>query len=269
MVSISKGKSLQMTVDNYFYLFISQISTLNLLQSDQSTLNADQWNLLSNLVHCFDEYSGFSSVERFIQEQNALPVKLRFKCSSVKDFFTSMMTQIQLVFEKNRDLLSLSPQDRTILFQTTIEHTASVGGMFVLRQHQLFDYASFYNSAEIIFRPTAAAFIRRVINQLDPDDKFIKIIFAILSFSTINYTVYTRFDLTNLTNIKGILSIQHMYTELAWRYILYKYGHHQAVRRFLNLIICLLFAIDAIVEAHESKPFTEIIDSVIEQTLCL
>jgi len=232
-------------------------------------LSGDQWNLLSNLIHCFDEYSGYSFVDCYIQDQNTLPVKLRFKYSSVKDFFTSTKTKIQLVCEKNRDLLLLSQQDRTSLFRTTIEYTTSVGGMFTIRQHQLFDYASFYNSAEIIFRPTSAAFTRRVINHLDPDDTFIKIIFAVLSFSTINCTVYTRFDLTNLTNIKAILSIQHMYTELAWRYILYKYGDYQAMIRFSNLIRCLLFAIDAIVEAHESKPFTEIIDSVIEQTLCL
>jgi hypothetical protein len=56
-----------------------------------------------------------------------------------------------------------------------------------------------------------------------------------------------------------------MYTELTWRYLLYKYGHHQAVVRFSNLIGCLFQAKYATVEAHESKEFIEVIDSAIEQ----
>ncbi len=123
-------------------------------------MNIEQWNLLSNLVHCFDEYNRFSFVKQFIQDQNALPVKLRFKCPLVKDFFTSTKTKIQLVSEKNPDLLLLSPHDRTSLLRTTIKHITSVSGMFVLRQHHLFEYPSFYNSAGLIFGSTAAAFTK-------------------------------------------------------------------------------------------------------------
>jgi hypothetical protein len=226
----------------------------------------DHWSLLSNLVHHFDECSGSSFVDRFLHDQNALPVRLRFKYPAVIEFFTSMMTKIQLVFEKNRDLLSLSSLDRTTLLLSTVEYTSSIGTIFILRQAQLFDYASFYNSAELIFRPSATALIRRVIDQLDSDDTFIKIILAVLSFSTINYTVYTKSTATNLTNIKSILPRQDMYTELAWRYLLHKYGFEQAVKRFSNLLRCLFTLNDAIVEAHQSEQFIEIIGSVIEQT---
>ncbi|CAF3960500.1 unnamed protein product, partial [Rotaria sordida] len=58
-----------------------QIPTLNLLELNRSILSMDQWNLLSNLVNCFDENSGYAFVERFIVEQNRLPLKLRFKYS--------------------------------------------------------------------------------------------------------------------------------------------------------------------------------------------
>ena len=235
------------------------------MQSDQSTLTIDQWNLLSNLVHNFDDHSGYSFVDRFIHDQNALPVKLRFKHSSVSDFFTSMAGKVQLVFEKNRDHLSLSSHDRSTLLLNTVEYTASLGGMFILQQAQLLDYPSFYQSIEMIFRPAAAAFIKCAINQLDPDVTFIKIIFAVLSFSTINYTIYTKSSSINPTNIKAILPIQDRYTELTWRYLLHKYGHHQAVQRFSNLIRCLFRVNDSIVEAHQSQQFTEIIDSVVKQ----
>ncbi|CAF0971752.1 unnamed protein product [Rotaria sp. Silwood1] len=248
------------------------IPTLNLLESDQSILSVDQWNLLSNLVHRFDENSGYAFVERFIDQQNRLPLKLRFKHSSVNDFFTSMKRNIQLVFEKNRHFLSLSHHDRTALLRSTVEYTTSVGGMFTVRQYKLFDYPPFYESAEMIFHPSAAMLTKCVIDQLDPDNTFIKLVLAIVAFSTINYTVYRKNIQIGFTNIKAILPIQDMYTDLTWRYLLYKYGHREAVIRFSKLLRCLFLVIWAIVEAHESQKFTEMIDYVIEQTeqtLCL
>jgi hypothetical protein len=177
-----------------------------------------------------------------------------------------MMGKVQLIFEKNRDLLSLSSLDRTNLLLSTVKYTSSIGTIFILRQAQLFNYPSFYNSAELIFQPTATALIRRVIDQLDSDDTFIKIILTVLSFSTINYTVYTESAPINRTNVKFMLPHHDMYTELAWRYLLHKYGHDQAVKRFSNLIRCLFIVNDAVVEAHQSEQFIEIIGSIIEHT---
>ncbi len=229
-------------------------------------MSNNQWNLLSNLVHSFDEYSGYSFVERFIQDQTALPLKLRFKHSSVNDFFTSMLSNVQLTFEKNRDFLLLSFHDRSILLRNTAEYTSSIGGMFLMRQAHLFDHPSFYNSAEIIFRPSAVACTRRVIDQLDSDNTFIKLVFVILAFSTMNYTIYSKSATVDLINIKAILPIQDMYTELVWRYLLHKYDHYEAVMRFSNLIRCLLQVNNAIVEAHQSRQFNEIIECVIKKT---
>ncbi|CAF3442415.1 unnamed protein product [Rotaria sp. Silwood1] len=245
---------------------VYKIPTLNLLQSDQSILTLDQWNLLSNLVHCFDENSGYTFVERFIEEQNRLPLKLRFKHSLVYDFFTSMMGNVQIAFEKNRDFLSLSRHDRITLLRSTVEYTSTIGSMFTLRQYKLFDYPPFYESAEMIFQPSATIFIKRVIDQLDSDNTFIKLILAIVAFSTINYIVYRKNTEIDMANNKVILPFQDMYTDLTWRYLLYKYDHHEAVKRFLNLLRCLFSANKAIVEAYEAQKFTDIIDSIIEQT---
>ncbi|CAF1005107.1 unnamed protein product [Rotaria sordida] len=176
-----------------------------------------------------------------------------------------MMSKVQRVFEKNRDSLLLSPHDRTILLENTIEYTATIGGMFLLRQARLFDDVTFVKSAEIIFQPSAMVFIKRVIGQFDSDDTFIKLVLTILAFSTINYTVYRKNTQTNLTNIKAILSIQNLYTDLTWRYLLYKYGHHEAVIHFSNLLRCLFSVNGVIVEAYESQQFIDIIDFVFQE----
>lgn len=241
----------------------------NSIQSDQAILNNEQRNLLSNLIHCFDEHGGCLFVERFIKDQNSLPTQSHFEYLSVKDFFTSIKLKIVHVLEKNRDFHLLSLNDRNILLRTTVKHCSSLGGMFTLRQHKLFDYPSFYKSAEIIFRPESAALTQRVINQFDSDYTFIKLILAIISFSTINYTFYTDNNQVNLMNIKAILFIQDMYIELAWRYLLYRYNEHEAIRYFLNIIRCILLVNDAIVAAHRSEQFSQMIDTLLEQSLHL
>ncbi|CAF2132202.1 unnamed protein product, partial [Rotaria magnacalcarata] len=57
------------------------------------------------------------------------------------------MSKVQLVFEKNRDFLLLSQHDRTVLLKNTVEYTATIGGMFILRQSRLLDDFSFSQSA--------------------------------------------------------------------------------------------------------------------------
>jgi len=221
-----------------------------------STLSSNHWNLLSNLVNHFDEHGGYSYVQQFIHEQNVLPVKLRFKLSAVRQFFLSIQTKMQFVFENNQHFLLLSRYDRQILLRQTIEHRTILGALFAIRQHQLFDNASFYHSTELIFQSQATTFMRQITDRLDLDDTLIKLIMAILSFSTNNSTVYTKSTKTTFfLNIRRILAIQNLYVDLTWRYILYKYGYVESILKFNKLIQCIFLVNDVIVHAYESQEF--------------
>jgi hypothetical protein len=229
-------------------------------------LNVDQWNDLSNLVNCFDEYIGYSLVTHFIDEQTSLPPKFRFKYAPVNDFYLRMMSNIQLIFEKNRHSLSLSSDDRSFLLRNTIDCTANIGGAFILKQFQLLDFPNFFQSSEIIFQPSAIVLIKRLIEQLDQDLIFIKILFGLTSFLISNYTFYNNIPAEYLRDSKKIMDIQDMYTELIWRYLISKHNYRDAVLCFLNFLRCLFLLNDSIVQAHQQKQFTDIIDSVVEST---
>lgn len=218
------------------------------------------------MVQCFDENSGYKSVEDFIEQQNGLPLKLRFKYLSVSKFFISVMSNVQLVFERNRDFLLLSKHDRVILLESTVEYTAIIGAMFILRRSRLLDDFVFFQSTEMIFHRSAMTFVKRIIDQFDSDDTFIKLILSILSFSTTNYITYKNNSQINLTNIKAILPVQDMHIDLTWRYLAYKYGEHQAVIRFSSILRCLFSVTETIVEANEQQNFMKIIDSIIDET---
>ncbi|CAF3206419.1 unnamed protein product [Rotaria socialis] len=243
-----------------------QFSTLNLLQSDVSTLNVDQWNLLSNLIHCYDEHSGLPYAQHFINEQNSLPLKCRFKCAAIGEFIRQILHEGQLIYEKNGDFLSLCSQDRSTLIHTTVKHMSCFGGTFILYQAQLMDYPSFFQSGIILFGLPAMVTAKFLSDLFDSDMTFIKLALSILAFSTINYVVYENTASVNMKNLIEIIRIQDTYTDLSWRYLLYKYGHTEAVLRFSNLIRCILNANSAIIQAATLKEFPAIIDYVVKRT---
>jgi hypothetical protein len=239
---------------------------LNLLRSDQSTLTFDQWNLLSNLTHCYDEYSGFSLAQCYIREQNQLPPKRRFKIASVGQLFTSLLGQGQLLYEKNADFISLCPHDRSLVLHKTMKYVAGLGSCLVERYTRVLDNPGFYESAETIYGLSTLASNNRAIGLLDCDDTFVKLVLAILIFSTFDYTCYTNNVPDNLNNTKAVIRIHDMYVDLTWRYTIYKHGHERAVICFSNLIRCLFSFNNFLVEAVENKQYTDIIDSLIQRT---
>jgi hypothetical protein len=239
---------------------------LNLLQSDQSTLDVDQWNLLSNLIHCYDEHSGLSLTEHFIDEQNALPLKFRFKSQSIVEFFRCMLSEGQLIYENNGNFLSLCSHDRSTLIRSTAKHVACIDATLVGRRYGLIDHPCFYKSSEILLGSSALTSAKRTIDLVDSDITFVKLALSILAFSTISYTVYENTIPINLTNVNSIIRVQDMYIEIAWRYLLYKYGHIQAVLCFSKLIQWIFSINLTIVKVDRYKDLRAIMDYVVEQT---
>ncbi|CAF1178889.1 unnamed protein product, partial [Rotaria sordida] len=226
--------------------------TLNLLRSDQSTLAIDQWNLISNLSHCYDEYSGILLGEHYIREQNLLPLKLRFKSASMIEFFQILLDTSQSIYKNNQDFLSLSEYDRSILLHSTFIYTSILGGQPA--------------TIELIGNPNAAAANKRIAKRMDFDMITMKLFLAIISFSTIRCTIYSNTPLENLSKIKKILDIQNKYIELLWRYLLYKYNFERSVICLSNLIRCLFAINEALAEAYDFQWYTDTIDSLVQQT---
>ena len=191
---------------------------------------------------------------------------MRFKLASVAEFYISLLYEAQYVFKKNSDFISLCSHDRLILFRNTMKYVASFSACFIARYTHLLDNLAFYKSSEIIYGSNTLIVSNRVTDQFIFDSTFIKVILALLAFSTFDYTYNKNIAPVNLINFKAILRIQDMYTTLTWRYLIYKYGYEQAVICFSHLIRCLLLIDDALIEAVKSKQYTDMIDSIIKKT---
>ncbi|CAF4758919.1 unnamed protein product, partial [Rotaria sp. Silwood2] len=233
---------------------------------DQSTLSMDQWTLLSNLSHCYDEYSGLSIGERFMRGQTDLPIKIRFKSAPVLEFIKVLLDETQLLYKNNRDFLCLSTDDRSILLHTTIKHIGSLSTNFIYHKIHLFSYSAYYDTVGMITNSAAITSTKRVANRLDFDVIVLKLLLAIVCFSTFRYTVYSNTPTVNLSNIKQILYIQSTYTELIWKYLVYKYNFEGAVKCFSDLIRCLFAVHDTIVTTEEIEWFADKVDSIVQKT---
>lgn len=239
---------------------------MNPFQLNKTELNFDQWNLLSNLVHCYDEHSGYLLTERFVREQNSLPIKLRYKCGSVCELISLLAHQVQQIFKKNQNFLSLCPDDRSNLLHNIMPYVTCLSATIALRQPNLYENPAFFKAAETVFGVNPMNAAKRAYDQLDSDLSFIKLILSILIFSTIKPPVITPITSINLINIKLIFCIQEKYIELIWRYLLYRYNHEQAVICLSNVVRCLFAVIEAVKESQDIKQHKDIINAIIEET---
>ena len=124
----------------------------------------------------------------------------------------------------------------------------------------------FLQSLINLFGPAATQLGERISSQVDSDAIITKLTLAIVCFSTITFAIYSNEPPENLTNLKNILRIQETYTELLWRYLLYKYNHQHAVIRFINVIRCLFSIQDGIASVFEAQYFSDMIASLVGQT---
>ena len=239
---------------------------MNLLRADRSTLSIDQWNLLSNLSHCYDDHAGLSVGEQYMSKQNSLPCKLRFKSPSLVHLFQVVPDAAQSLYRNNRDFLSLSVADRSTLLNGTLLYTAGMSSNFIFHKIRLTEHVAFYDAVEMMTSATTASIGKRLSSRLYFDVFIMKLFLTILSFSTIRCTAFLNNTSDNLPNIKKILHIQDGYIELTWRYLLYKYDHEQAVKCFSDFIRCIFIVNEGLVEVQKVQWFTDTMDSVTEKT---
>jgi hypothetical protein len=222
--------------------------------------------MISKLSHCYDECSGLSIGERFMNKQQLLPLKMRFKSTAIMKLLQTLLDGSQLIYKNNRDFFFLPTNDRSCLLHTTFGHVASLSLNFIICKIRLIDHPSYYDILETISHPNAIPAAKRIGRRLDFDMTIFKLLLAIVSFSTTNYTVYSRTSANNLSNIKEILRIQDTYIELTWRYLLYKHNYEQAIKCVSDLLRCLFAVTETIVKSDDIQWYTDKVDDLVQQT---
>lgn len=201
-----------------------------------------------------------------MSEQSHLPHKMRFKSASIIRLYQMTLAAVQSLYKNNGDFLSLCTEDRSILLYNTLPHTGSLSSNYIASKIRLKDYPAYYEAVEMMAGAKAALLSKRLSTRLHFDLITMKLLLSILCFSTIRCTGYWKNSSANLSNIQEILRIQDAYIELTWRYLLYRYGHKQAVKCFLEFIRCVLIINEGIILSYDIHWFSKTIDSVTRKT---
>lgn len=233
---------------------------------NKSILGIHEWNTISKLIDSYNEQSELLLVQQFISEQNNIPVKIRYKCGSVRQFILSLLSKTQLLFETNEKFLLLCSHDRSILLHRHMKYIAIIKFIVISQQTDLVEHLTFSRIINSFLRTMIRTIDKCSVILLDFDVVFLQLALLIISFSTFDYTIYENIPANNLINKNTITNAQNMYIELAWRYLLSEYNYQQTIICFSNLVRTIFAVNDIFILMKNEKCFTDIIDYALQRT---
>ncbi|CAF0879805.1 unnamed protein product [Rotaria sp. Silwood1] len=241
---------------------------LGLLQNDRSTLTTNEWTLLSNCLHAFDEQNPSARIQNSLNELTSLPPKLRLKPLELTNLIRELFSSIGPLIERSSDFHSLPVNVRQILVKRNLYITGSMNGLFLCRELHVLDNMSVLNSYTQLYGCEYMIECRRKIARYDPNGSLIKIFVFILAFSS-NCSLVTydsQADLTIMSNSIHLVPIQNVYITMLWKYLIYLYGFKEAVLRFTRLIKDVLDLVNMLSQAPQTETRSRIMNPIVTET---
>lgn len=198
--------------------------------------------------------------ERYLSSQNILPIKHRFKSSSVEYFLQTLFNQTRKIFIENPHFYRLSSHDYSIILHHQMPYLILLSSSFIINQSHLFNHPGFAKTIENLF----GKFLFLHNDLFTLDIPVVKFSFAMLCFVSFDYTI----DISHSwMDMSSIVRIEHLYADIIWRYLISTYSHEKAVKYFLSLIQTFLVLIDRIVHLPDQSIFFQMVKIVIEKIM--
>lgn len=213
----------------------TSIAPLDLISTDRSLLNSMDWRILSNVIHAVDKFSVIPMMRQMISDSYTMKSDLHQSF----DLFASFYTSVRSFVNSTADFRVLITDEQRALYDRNLHGLFNYSGTFMLRDAGMFDNARNESLIVPLYGEEIVRQAKRLIERLDSDSSLIKLMHMIFAFSTNCYTVNA-----NRSNDRDallhasfrLLGTQNVYVDLIWKYMLYRYGFDQSVRRFASLI---------------------------------
>ncbi|CAF3363606.1 unnamed protein product [Rotaria sp. Silwood2] len=219
---------------------------LSLLQNDHSKLTTNEWTLLSNFLHLFEEQNPAIRIQHSLNELYSLPPKLRSKSSELLKPLRELYTCVGPLIERSPDFYTLHVHARQILIKQNLYITGVINGLFFCRELNIFHNMIALNASNQLFGSQFMIECHRKIAQYDPNGNLIKILVFILAYSS-NCSVVkydNQEDISIMPSSIDLVHIQNLYVTMLWKYLVYLYGFKEAVLRFTQLVKNVVDLID-------------------------
>ena len=241
---------------------------ISLLNHDRSTLAIEEWNLLSNIVHNYDEQNLFLRSTNFLKNQISLPPKIRSKDSHTLNHIQSLFLMIHTFINRCPLFSSLSADIRKQLIQRNLSVVGGFNGFFLGKEMNIYENEVYSNYIDNIYGNGYSQSIVQASQRLQQDGTLIKILLLVLVFST-NSAIVTYDSLNTIQiviNIEEVNQIQNILATLLWKYLSYRYGLHEAVLRFSSLVKSVLDFMKRMEQGAKIEKHWTMVNNVIEQT---
>lgn len=150
---------------------------------------------------------------------------------SLQDLLRSFFEIAGNSLRSNDDIAQLPSEDRAILPYSAAINMTCMGAQFVYYHSLLLYYELFWRCLEEIYGKTIMLFNRWSSTFAESDMTICRLSLALFAFSS-NARMFHRNRRTEYT----ILHIQNRYAEVIWKYLIYRYGYKESIRRYLGII---------------------------------
>ena len=195
-------------------------------------MNEIQWTLLSNLIHNYHDDELLSLTETIKTENTLLKM---INPSTVESLIRCFYETAGNSLRSNADIAQLQADDRSLLLYTAAANVTCIGGQLIYYHSQLINDELFWKYLEQIYGEIVICY-KRLSSKFTASDMILcKLSIPIFALST-NTRVFIRNVEGEYENTSEILNIQDKYVELIWKYLLYKYGYEESIKRYLHII---------------------------------
>ena len=248
---------------------ISKPKPLSLLNNDRSLLTIEEWNLLSNTLHAYDEQNLVIRTQHCLKEQSSLPPKLRTKQMNTLELIGSYYLAVQPFIERSPYFSTLPLDIRKIILENNFSGTGGFNTMIAAAEANVFDNENHVARCNEIYGTDYVRESERLLTRFEPNITLLKLFLMVLMFSThCSLVLYDHsIESINRSSTKSLdlLHIQNIFITMLWKYLVYQYGHEDAIRCFINMIKNYL---DVLNHMHEnvSQQHQKMVDNIIEKT---
>ena len=242
---------------------------MNLLHQDQSLLTVDEWNLLSNVIHAYDEQNFAVRAQCSLKEQSALPLKIRSKQVNTLQLIGMFYVAMQPFIERSPWFVNLPYDIRRMIIQNNLSGTGSFNAVLGTDEANLLDDEIYRRNCNEIYGKDYVAANTLFLSRLEPNKNLYKLFLMTLTFSNncslINLEHSAHWMPISTFHSYHLLTIQNVFVTMLWKYLVYQYGHHGAIRCFVRLVKNYLDLLLR-VHANQSTQHWQMVDTIVEQT---
>lgn len=222
-------------------------------------MTTEQWTLLSNIVHAYDQQDIFFNMKQALKHESSLPIKLRAKASGAANYLFRSIQSAQKLLQECPHFHTLQLGTRRALVKNNLIFTGSVNAMIIGHEVDLWNNGDYGMSLDALFGPGSFEKYLSVPKRMDTNGILFKMILFTIGFSS-NYSIITTnqsMETSRSLDSVSMVQMQDIYVTLLWKYLVYQYGFTEAVLRYASVIKTLLDVLTAMEEFIDTEVYQQ------------